>query len=145
MSVNKIILLGHVGKDAEIKETSAGKMGRFGLAITEYGKDSQGNRTKNTDWYNVECWKYLAEFAEKYVKQGMVLYVEGRLRFKEYTGKDGVTRKDMVVLAEKMDFAMAPNRESAPAPVAQPAAAPSYSAPSYGGGNNSFDGGDLPF
>ena len=114
-------MLGHVGKDAEIKETSAGKMGRFSLAITEYGKDTQGNRTKNTDWYNVECWKFLADFAEKYVKQGMVLYVEGRLRFKEYTGKDGVTKKDMVVMAEKMDFAASPNRESANAPTSQPA------------------------
>lgn len=90
MSVNKVILVGNVGRDPEIRHLDKGvAVARFSLATTENYTSKTGEKVSNTEWHNVVAWRGLAEVVEKYVKKGSQLYIEGRLRTRDYD-KDGV-------------------------------------------------------
>lgn len=90
MSVNKVILVGNVGRDPEIRHLDKGvAVARFSLATTENYTSKTGEKVSNTEWHNVVAWRQLAELSEKYIKKGSQLYVEGRLRTRDYE-KDGV-------------------------------------------------------
>ena len=79
--VNKVILIGHLGKDPEVRTFENGsKKVTFPLATSETYKDKDGNRKELTEWHNVVCWRNLADIAEKFLRKGRLLYVEGRLR-----------------------------------------------------------------
>ena len=100
--VNKVILLGNVGKDPEVRHMDNNLVvARFPLATSErWTKD--GNRTEHTEWHNIVMWRGLAEIAEKYVRKGSALYIEGRLRSRSYDDKDGVKRYMTEILADAM-------------------------------------------
>lgn len=104
--INKVILLGRVGKDPEIRRFENGSViGNFTLATSERNKDRQtGEMVEKTEWHSISCYGKTAEFAEKYIKKGTTLYVEGKIKYKEYTGKDGVTKKYTEILADTMQF-----------------------------------------
>jgi single-strand DNA-binding protein len=88
-SVNKVILLGNVGKDPEIRTTPGGTMvANFGLATSERQKDTSGNWSDKTEWHNVVAFSKLAEIVRDYVKKGSKLYVEGRLNTRNWEDKD---------------------------------------------------------
>lgn len=90
MSVNKVILVGNVGKDPEtryIDETTA--ITKFPLATSETYKNRSGERVSNTEWHNVVLWRGLAQVAEKYVKKGTQIYVEGRIKTRSYDDAEG--------------------------------------------------------
>jgi single-strand DNA-binding protein len=90
MSVNKVILVGNVGRDPEIRHLDKGvAVARFSLATTENYTAKTGEKVSNTEWHNIVAWRGLAEVVEKYVKKGSQLYIEGRLRTNSYE-KDGV-------------------------------------------------------
>jgi single-strand DNA-binding protein len=90
MSVNKVILVGNVGRDPEIKHLDKGvSVARFSIATTENYTSKTGEKVSNTEWHNVVAWRGLAELSEKYIKKGSQLYIEGRLRTRDYE-KDGV-------------------------------------------------------
>ncbi len=90
MSVNKVILVGNVGRDPETRHLDKGvAVTRFSLATTENYTSKTGEKVSNTEWHNVVAWRGLAEIVEKYVKKGSQLYIEGRLRTNMYE-KDGV-------------------------------------------------------
>jgi single-strand DNA-binding protein len=90
MSVNKVILVGNVGKDPEVRYLENNvAVARFTLATTESYKKSTGEVVKNTEWHNIVLWRGLAQVAEKYVKKGSQLYIEGRIRSRSYDDKDG--------------------------------------------------------
>lgn len=90
MSVNKVILVGNVGRDPEIRHLDKGvAVARFSLATTENYTSKTGEKVSNTEWHNIVAWRGLAEVVEKYVKKGSQLYIEGRLRTNSYE-KDGV-------------------------------------------------------
>jgi single-strand DNA-binding protein len=81
MSVNKIILIGNVGKDPETKTLPGGAVvTKFSLATEESWKDKSGERKNHTEWHTIECWGKTAEFVSTYVKKGRALYVEGSIR-----------------------------------------------------------------
>lgn len=91
--VNKVILLGNLGKDPEIRVIEGGrKVASFPLATTESYKDKDGNRVENTEWHNVQFWGAQADVIEKYVKKGNPIYVEGKIRSRSYDDKDGIKR-----------------------------------------------------
>ena len=91
--VNKVILLGNLGKDPEIRVIEGGrKVASFSLATTESYKDKDGNKVDNTEWHNVQFWGPQADVIEKYVKKGNPLYVEGKIRSRSYDDKDGIKR-----------------------------------------------------
>lgn len=90
--VNKVILVGHTGKDPEIRVFENGrKVASFSLATTETYKDKNGERVEKTEWHNVNFWGPLADIIEKYVKKGSKLYVEGKIRTRSYE-QDGVKK-----------------------------------------------------
>ena|SRR2546423_15543808 len=79
--VNKVILIGHVGKDPEVKYLEGGTaVARFSLATTEVYKNKEGNKVETTEWHNIVLWRGLAEVAEKYVRKGKQLYIEGKIK-----------------------------------------------------------------
>ena len=87
MSVNKVILVGNVGKDPETRyldESTA--ITKFPMATSETYKNKAGERVSNTEWHNVVLWRGLAQVAEKYVKKGTQIYTEGRIKTRSYDG-----------------------------------------------------------
>lgn len=100
-SVNKVILLGNVGKDPEIRSTGGGTMvANFGLATSERYKDAQGNWQDRTEWHNIVAYARLAEIIRDYVKKGHKLFVEGRLTTRNWDDKETgkkVYRTEIVV------------------------------------------------
>lgn len=88
--VNKVILVGNLGKDPEVRHLEGDKViAKFPLATSESYKDKSGNRMEQTEWHNIVVWKGLAEIAEKYLKKGTTIYLEGKIRTRNYE-KDGV-------------------------------------------------------
>ena len=84
-SVNKVILIGHLGKDPEVRHLEGGNsVANFTMATNEYYKDKQGTRVERTEWHNIAAWRNLAELAEKYLRKGHQVYVEGRIRTRQY-------------------------------------------------------------
>jgi single-strand DNA-binding protein len=106
MSLNKILLIGHVGQ-IEIKsfegQNGPRKCATFSLATTERYKDRNGKAIDNTEWHNIVSWNH-AEFCEKYVQKGSQLFIEGRLRTRSWEDKQGNKRYVTEVLADKIDL-----------------------------------------
>lgn len=93
-SVNKVILLGNVGKDPEIRTTGGGTMvASFGLATTERAKDAQGNWQDKTEWHNIVAYGRVAEIIRDYVKKGHKIFIEGRLTTRNWDDKEHAGRK----------------------------------------------------
>lgn len=104
MSVNRVILVGHVGKDPEVKHLDGGvTVAKFSLATNESYTDKNGQKVNQTEWHNVVVWRGLAETVEKYVKSGKLLYIEGKLKTESYE-KDGVKRYTTNVVCENFRF-----------------------------------------
>jgi len=88
--VNKVILVGYLGKDPQVRYLDNNKaVSNFSLATTETYKDKNGNRVENTEWHNITAWSPLAEITEKYLKKGSHVYLEGKLTSRSYDDKDG--------------------------------------------------------
>lgn len=103
-SVNKVILVGNLGKDPEIRMLESGtKVATFSMATTEKFKDKvTGEQRSQTDWHNIVMWRNMAELAEKYLRKGMQIYLEGKLRTRSWQDKDGNNRYTTEVVAESM-------------------------------------------
>ncbi len=101
--VNKVILVGRLGKDPEVRHLENGAtVANFSMATSETYKDRQtGERREQTEWHNIVLWRGLAEVVEKYVKKGDMLYVEGKLRTRSWE-KDGITRYTTEVVGDSM-------------------------------------------
>ena len=105
MSVNKVILIGHVGKDPEVKHLDGGvTVAKFSLATNETYTDKSGQKVNQTEWHNIVVWRGLAETVEKYVKSGKLLYIEGKLKTTSYDDKDGNKRYTTNVVCESFRF-----------------------------------------
>ena len=91
--VNKVILVGNLGKDPEVRHLEGGAaVANFTLATTEIYKDKTGARQEQTEWHNIVVWRGLAEIAEKFLKKGMTIYIEGKLRSRSWDDKEGNKR-----------------------------------------------------
>ncbi len=91
--VNKVILIGNLGKDPEVRHLEGGAaVANFTLATSESYKDKSGQRIEQTEWHTIVVWRGLAEIAEKYLKKGMTIYVEGKLRTRSWDDKEGHKR-----------------------------------------------------
>lgn len=91
--VNKVILVGNLGKDPETRHIEGGiSVAKFPLATSEVYKNKDGQRITQTEWHNVVLWRQLAETAEKFLKKGSLVYIEGRLRSRSWEDKDGNKR-----------------------------------------------------
>jgi single-strand DNA-binding protein len=98
MSLNKVMLIGRVGADFEKRVTQNGSaVVVLSVATTDHYKDKSGNKKEDTVWHRVVYWNNLADIAEKYLKKGSMVYVEGSITFKEYTTKEGEKKKSYEV------------------------------------------------
>ena len=120
MSVNKVILLGYVGKDPEIKDFENGKVAKMTIATTEKGyKLKSGKEVPDrTEWHNIMLWGGLAEVAENYIKKGMQVYIEGKIQSRSWADKEGITHYITEVVAS--DLQMLGKREEGAKAVTRP-------------------------
>lgn len=119
MSVNKVILLGHVGKDPEVRSLEGGiKVATFSLATTEKGyKMQNGTQVPDrTEWHNIVAWRGIAETIEKYVHKGDKLYLEGKIRTRSYDDNKGVKRYVTEVFVDDMEMLSPKPQQVAPLP-----------------------------
>lgn len=101
--VNKVILIGNLGKDPEVRYLDGGvAVANFPLATTEVHKNRAGEKVESTEWHNVVLWRGLAEVAEKLLKKGMQVYIEGRLRTRSWEDKDGSKKRATEVVGENL-------------------------------------------
>ena len=138
-SVNKVILIGNLGKDPEVKYTPQGTaVAKFSLATNERFKDKQGEWQDRTEWHNITCWARLAEIAGEYLKKGRTVYIEGSLRTDSWDDKQtGQKKSRLGVVAETVQFLGSPTGAAPaggdggapPSRPARPAPAPTAPAP----------------
>ena len=101
--VNKVILVGNLGKDPEVRYLDNGvAVANFSLATTENYKNKQGERVSQTEWHNIVLWRGLAVVAEKYLKKGSSIYIEGKIKNRKWEDKDGNTRYNTEILGDNM-------------------------------------------
>lgn len=102
-SVNRVILVGRLGRDPEVKRTPSGKaVANFSVATDEVFKDHAGEQQKRTEWHRIVAWGRLAEIVEQYVTKGTQVYVEGSIRSRKYEGRDGTEKTVYEIVAQKM-------------------------------------------
>ena len=144
--VNKVILIGNLGADPEIRHLENGvTVANFNLATTEVFKDKQtGERREQTEWHRVVAWRWLGETAEKYLRKGSKVYIGGKLRTRKWE-KDGIERYTTEVMADEMTLLDRPAGQQGGAPQAAAPAAqrPAVSSAPTPAGGEELD--DLPF
>ena len=92
-SLNKVMLIGNLGRDPELKVTPSGQaLARFSVATTETWKNPQGEKQSKTEWHNIVVWGKQAEIAEKFLRKGKQVLIEGRIQYREYTDQAGVKK-----------------------------------------------------
>ena len=103
--VNKVILIGNVGADPEVRYLDGGvAVANLRLATTERYRNKNGENVDQTEWHNIVLWRGLAEIVEKYVKKGMRLYIEGRIRTRSWDDQNGVKRYTTEIYADNMQM-----------------------------------------
>jgi len=105
MGVNKVILVGNVGKDPDVRHLDSGvTVSSFPFATSETYRNKESQKVTNTEWHNIVVWRGLAEIVEKYVKKGDPLYLEGKIRTRSYDDKDGVKKYITEIVADNMQM-----------------------------------------
>jgi single-strand DNA-binding protein len=138
MSINKVILIGHIGKDPEVKTigTDNTKVANFSLATSENYTNRNGDKVEHTEWHSIVAWKKLAEVVEKYCRKGTQLYIEGKLKTRKYE-KDNITHYTTDIWVETLQM-LGQKKQSTTATAADPQPEASFS-------NQGQEGDDLPF
>jgi single-strand DNA-binding protein len=123
-SVNKVILIGRLGKDPELKYTPSGAaVAKFSLATDEVFKDKSGEKQQRTEWHNIVAWNKLAEICGEYLAKGKQVYIEGSIRSRQWEDQSGnkrtaydIVARQMTMLGSRGDSERAPARSSAADP-----------------------------
>lgn len=156
-SVNKVILIGNLGSDPEVRYLEGGStVARFNIATSEAYTNKGGERVEQTEWHRIELWDRLAQIAEKYLRKGNSVYIEGRIRSENWTDKEGQQRTGITIRANNMTLLGGSNTgggdneqpspgeaASRPAPVREPA--PRATDPVPPAMASKADDDDLPF
>jgi single-strand DNA-binding protein len=105
MTVNKVILIGNLGKDPEVRYTPNGRaVARFSIATTEFWNDPEGNRQERTEWHNIIVWGKQGETCGQYLAKGRQVFVEGSIRSRSYDDKSGNKRYVTEIIAQRVRF-----------------------------------------
>ncbi|EMT0376472.1 single-stranded DNA-binding protein [Neisseria gonorrhoeae] len=117
MSLNKVILIGRLGRDPEVRYMPNGEaVCNFSVATSETWNDRNGQRVERTEWHNITMYRKLAEIAGQYLKKGGLVYLEGRIQSRKYQGKDGIERTAYDIVANEMKMLGGRNENSGGAP-----------------------------
>lgn len=100
--INKVTLIGNLGKDPEVQTFDTYKKATFSLATTEYSRDREGNEVQHTEWHNIVMWRGLAEIAEQYLRKGNQVYIEGKIRTRSFDAKDGTKKYITEIQADNL-------------------------------------------
>lgn len=123
-SVNKVILVGRLGQDPEVRYTQGGTpKANLSIATDEIWKDQSGERQRRTEWHRVVAWSKLAEICGQYLNKGRLVYIEGRLQTRSWEDREGNKRYTTEVRADNMVMLGGRSEEGQAAPAAQPAVA----------------------
>ena len=143
-SVNKVILVGNLGKDPESRYLpDGGAVCNFSIATTDKWKDKSGEKQEKTEWHNLTFYRGLAEVAGKYLKKGSMIYVEGKLATRKWQDKEGKDRYTTDIIVNEMQM-LGSKGDSQQAESAQPAEAKPVPAKGGGVGWDGLDS-DIPF
>src|SRR5215211_8518109 len=143
MSFNKVIIVGNLGRDPELRYTAQGTpVCTFSVATNEKRKDKNGEMQDNTTWFRITLWNRQAETASQYLQKGRQVYIEGRLRVEEYVDRDGKPRQSLEVFATDMQFIGSRGDE---APYERAASAGASSTPAAGDSQPDLSDEDIPF
>jgi single-strand DNA-binding protein len=113
MSVNKVILVGNLGKDPELRYTPSGAaVASFSMATSERYKDRNGEMQEKTEWHNIVAWRNLAEICGKYLHKGKQVYIEGKIQTRSYDDRDGNKRYITEIVADQMRMLGRANEDS---------------------------------
>lgn len=113
--VNKVILVGHLGRDPEVRKLDANStIAKFSLATSEAYKTKDGNWTDQTEWHNIVLWQSLAERAERDLKKGMLIYLEGKIRTRSWDDKEGNKRYTTEIVADTFSLLEKKNESANP-------------------------------
>jgi single-strand DNA-binding protein len=124
-SVNKVILVGNLGQDPELKYTPSGAaVTNFTLATNEVWKDNEGNSQERTEWHRIVLWRKQAEFAGEWLKKGRKIYVEGRLQTRSWEDKEGIKRYTTEVVGDTFITLDSRSDGERPAQTAETSSAP---------------------
>lgn len=149
MSVNKVILVGNVGKDPEVKHLESNvSVANFTLATSETYTNKNGEKVTTTEWHNIVCWRNQATLAENYIRKGSQIYIDGRIRTRSYDAQDGSKRYVTEIYADSIQ--LLGKKSDGTANEGTKAIEPTHlSEPNGGqgsyGGNGDKEGDDLPF
>ena len=103
--VNKVILVGRLGRDPELRYTQGGQpVANFTLATDERWTNKDGERQERTEWHRIVAWRKLAEFCGEYLSKGRLVYVEGKLQTRDWEDKEGNKRKTTEIVADRINF-----------------------------------------
>ncbi len=129
MSLNKVLLIGNVGKDPEIRHLESGaSVASFSLATTERYRDKNGENKEITEWHNIVAWRQLADLASNYIKKGTQIYVEGRIRTRSWDDQTGAKRYTTEIMADAIQL-LGRKSDNPAADGYAPASAPAYAQP----------------
>lgn len=119
-ALNKVMLIGHLGRDPELRYTTEGApVATFSMATSESWNNKGGERKEHTEWHNIVAWNNLADIAKKYLAKGRQVFVEGRIRSSEWTDREGNKRKKVEIIATGIVL-LGSRNESEPRPEPQP-------------------------
>ena len=148
-SVNKVILVGNLGRDPEVRFTAGGTaVANFTMATTDRWNDpSSGERKERTEWHRVVVWGKQAEIAGEYLRKGRQVYIEGSLQTREWTDREGNKRYTTEVRAQRFQMLGGRAGDGPPAPLQEPAAASPQpqGAPAGGDAQPGYTDDDIPF
>ena len=158
-SLNRVTLIGNVGRDPDIRSTQSGsEIANFSIATSEYWKDrTTGERKERTEWHNIVIYRKLAEIAGEYLKKGRPVYIEGRLQTRKWQTKEGQDRYTTEIIADQMQmlggreggggsssYDASDEDQSRPQQTSRPAQAAPAQQPASGGDFDAFED-DIPF
>ncbi len=140
--VNKVIILGHLGKDPEMRyQPNGGAIANFNIATSETYKDKDGNKQEKTEWHRIVLFGRTAEVAGEYLRKGSMAYIEGRLQTRKWTDKEGQERYTTEIIGDRLQLVGGRNdggnRSDDPGHGERQPSRPAGNAPRSGGGNNS--------
>lgn len=143
-SVNKVILIGNLGKDPEVRYTQGGQcVANFTMATTDAWKDKNGQKQEKTEWHRIVAWGKLGELSKEYLKKGRPVYIEGRLQTRQWQDQQGATRYTTEIVATAIQFL----GQRGDAASSADYGAPAFAGESEGGAPETFSSidDDVPF